>query len=104
MSLSEYTPKTITLEKFHELLAQSYAVCVNDTLYFVGYDASTGAPQRFVEYDASTGAPYIANNDGEDYVDLSSVDGTIEAHPNKVFFYVGGEPIEMVFLQIMKPA
>ena len=91
MSLSEYTPKTITLEKFHELLAQSYAVCVNDTLYFVGYDASTGAP-------------YIANNDGEDYVDLSSVDGTIEAHPNKVFFYVGGEPIEIVFLQIMKPA
>ena len=91
MSLSEYTPKTITLEKFHELLAQSYAVCVNDTLYFVGYDASTGAP-------------YISNNDGEDYVDLSSVDGTIEAHPNKVFFYVGGEPIEMVFLQIMKPA
>jgi len=81
----------MTLEKLHELLAQSYAVCVNDTLYFVGYDASTGAP-------------YISNNDGEDYVDLSSVDGTIEAHPNKVFFYVGGEPIEMVFLQIMKPA
>lgn len=91
MSLPEYTLQTMTLEKLHELLAQSYAVCVNDTLYFVGYDASTGAP-------------YISNNDGEDYVDLSSVDGTIEAHPNKVFFYVGGEPIEMVFLQIMKPA
>ena len=91
MSLSEYTLQTMTLEKLHELLAQSYAVCVNDTLYFVGYDASTGAP-------------YISNNDGEDYVDLSSVDGTIEAHPNKVFFYVGGEPIEIVFLQIMKPA
>ena len=91
MSLPEYTIQTMTLEKLHELLAKSYAVCVNNTLYFVGYDASTGAP-------------YIADNDGEDYVDLSSVDGSIEAYPNKLFFYVGGDPIEMVFLQIMKPA
>ena len=81
---------TITLEKLHELLADSYAVCVNDTLYFVGYNTEDDTP-------------YIADNDGEDYVDLSSVDGEIEVYPNKVFFYVGGEPIEMVFLKIMKP-
>jgi hypothetical protein len=83
------TNTTITLEQFHELLADSYAVCVNDTLYFVGYDTDDN--------------PYIADNDGNDYVDLSEVDGDIEVHPNYVFFYVQGEPMQMVFLQIKKP-
>ena len=81
--------KTITLEKLHNLIADCYAVCVNDTLYFVGYDASTGAP-------------YIADNDGQDYVDLSTVDGDIEVHPNYVFFYAQGQPIQMVFLHLKK--
>lgn len=83
------TSTTITLEQLHDLLGDAYAVCVNDTLYFVGYD--------------NDGNPYISDNDGDDFVDLSTVDGDIEVYPNKVFFYVGGEPIEMVFLKIMKP-
>jgi hypothetical protein len=58
------TNTTITLNQFHDLLADAYAVCVNDTLYFVGYDTDDN--------------PYIADNDGQDYVDLSSVDGDIE--------------------------
>ena len=83
------TDTTITLDQFHDLLADSYAVCVNDTLYFVGYDTDDN--------------PYIANNDGDDYVDLSTVDGDIEVHPNYVFFYIQEQPIQMVFLQIKKP-
>ena len=84
------TNTTITLEQFHDLLADSYAVCANDTLYFVGYNTEDDTP-------------YIADNDGEDYIDLSTVDGDIEVHPNYVFFYVQGEPMQMVFLQIKKP-
>ena len=76
----------ITLETFHELLADCYAVSVNDTLYFVGYDTHDN--------------PYISDNDGQDYVDLSTVDGDIEVHPNYVFFHVNGEPLQMVFLNI----
>ena len=83
------TTQTITLDQFHNLLADSYAVCVNDTLYFVGYDEDEN--------------PYIADNDGEDYVDLSTVDGDIEVHSNYVFFYIQEQPIQMVFLQIKKP-
>jgi hypothetical protein len=81
--------KTISLNQFHELIADSYAVCVNDTLYFTGYVTDNN--------------PYIADNDGNDYVDLSTVDGDIEVHPNYVFFYVQGEPMQMVFLQIKQP-
>jgi hypothetical protein len=84
------TNTTITLEQFHDLLSDSYAVCVNDTLYFVGYNTEDDTP-------------YIADTDGHDYVDLSTVDGDIEVHPNYVFFYVQGEPMQMVFLQIKKP-
>ena len=82
------TNTTITLEKFHELLADAYAVCVNDTLYFVGNDTDDN--------------PYISDNDGDDYVDLSTVDGDIEVHKNYVFFYVNGEAMQMVFLNIKK--
>jgi hypothetical protein len=89
MSLPEYTPQEITLEQFHEMLSDSYAVSVNDTLYFVGYDTD--------------GSPYVADNDNQDRIDLDTVDGSIEAHPNYVFFYVQGKPIQVVFLQIKKP-
>jgi hypothetical protein len=83
------TNTTITLEQFHTLIADSYAVCVNDTLYFVGYDTDDN--------------PYIADNDGNDYVDLSTVDGDIEVDDDyAVFFYVNGEPLRMIFLNIKK--
>ncbi len=82
------TNTIITLEQFHDLLADAYAVCVNDTLYFVGYDTDDN--------------PYIADNDGNDYVDLSTVDGDIEVHPNYVFFHIQGEPIQLCFLQLKK--
>lgn len=75
---------TITLDQFHNFLEDCYAVTANDTLYFVGYDTD--------------GQPYIADNDGGDYVDLSSVDGDIEIHDDEVFFYVQECPIRMNFL------
>ena len=78
--------KTITLQQFHNLLADAYAVCVNDTLYFVGYDEDDD--------------PYIASNDGDDYVDLSSVDGDIEVFKDHVLFFIQEEPIELCFLQL----
>jgi hypothetical protein len=79
---------TITLEQFHDLLSDAYAVSVNDTLYFVGYDTD--------------GDPYISDNDGNDYVDLSTVDDDIEVHPNYVFFHIQEQPIQMAFLQLKK--
>ena len=84
------TTQTISLDQFHDLLAYSYAVCVNDTLYFVGYDTDDN--------------PYIADNDGNDYVDLSTVDGDIELDDDyAVFFYVNGDPFRMIFLHIKSP-
>ena len=84
------TNTTITLNQFHDLLADAYAVCVNDTLYFVGYDTDDN--------------PYIADNDGNDYVDLSTVDGDIELDDDyAVFFYVNGDPLRMIFLHIKSP-
>ena len=80
------TNTTITLEQFHNFLADAYAVCVNDTLYFVGYDTDND--------------PYIADNDGDDYIDLSEVDGDIEVDDYAVSFWVQGEPIRMLFLNI----
>jgi len=80
---------TITLNQFHDLLSDAYAVCVNDTLYFVGYDTDDN--------------PYIADNDGQDYVDLSTVDGDIEVYKNYVTFWIGGEAMQMLFLDIKKP-
>ena len=83
------TNTTITLNQFHDLLADAYAVCVNDTLYFVGYDTDDN--------------PYIADNDGNDYIDLSTVDGDIKVLTNEIFFEVGGEPIRMLLLGIQTP-
>ena len=83
------TETTITLDQFHDLLADAYAVSVNDTLYFVGYDTDDN--------------PYIADNDGDDYVDLSTVDGDIELDDDyAVFFYVEEQPFRMIFLDIKK--
>jgi hypothetical protein len=79
---------TITLKQFHEMLRRAYAVSVNDTLYFVGYEID--------------GSPYIADNNGDDHVDLSTVDGDIEVFPYHVLFYVGGEMIKMYFLNMRK--
>jgi len=81
------TNTTITLEQFHDLLADAYAVSVNDTLYFVGYNTEDDTP-------------YIADNDGDDYIDLSTVDGDIEVHNNYVFFYIQEQPIQLSFLQL----
>jgi hypothetical protein len=81
-------PTTITLEQFHELLYKAYAVSVNDTIYFVGYDTDDN--------------PYIADNDVQYHVDLSTVDGDIEVFPYYVHFYVGGESFEMSFLNMKK--
>jgi len=85
----QMTSTTITLDQFHNLLADAYAVCVNDTLYFVGFDTDDN--------------PYIADNDGDDYVDLSTVDGDIEVRKNYVFFYVQEQPIQLSFLQLKSP-
>ena len=84
------TSQTITLNQFHDLLADAYAVCVNDNLYFVGYHTDD--------------TPYIAaDNDGHDYIDLSTVDGDIGVHNNYVFFYIQGQPIQLSFLQLKSP-
>lgn len=82
------TNTTMTLDQFHDLLYDAYAVSVNDTLYFVGYDTDDN--------------PYIADNDGDGYLDLSSVDGDIEVHSNYVLFYIQEQPIRMVFLHLKK--
>ncbi len=86
---------TITLDQLHDLFREAYAVCVNDTLCFVGYTAEDGIP-------------YTADNDGEDYVEYDSVDGDIEVEEsdcygsgNAVFFSKEGQPFRIVFLSIM---
>jgi len=78
--------RTISLEEFHDLLGLAYAVSINDTLYFVGYDTD--------------GDPYTADKDGDDYLDLSSVDGHIQVDGNALFFHVGGQPIRLLILTI----
>jgi hypothetical protein len=87
---------TITLDQLHDLFSEAYAVCVNDTLYFVGYDAETDVP-------------YTADNDGDDYVEYDSIDGDIEMEEsdcygsgNAVFFFKEGQPFRIVFLSIMQ--
>ena len=79
----------ITLEQFHNLLDYAYAVTVNDNLYFIGYDTFNN--------------PYVADNNGDDYIDLSTVDDDIKVLTNEIFFEVGGEPIRMLLLGIQSP-
>jgi hypothetical protein len=81
------TNTTITLDQFHDLLKDAYAVSVNDTLYFVSYD---------------TDGFYISDIESDDYVDLSTVDGDIEVHPNYVSFQVQEQPIQLAFLHLKK--
>ena len=76
---------TITLEQFHDLLGDAYAVSLNDILYFVDYN---------------DGNPYVSDNSGDDYLDLSSVDGDIELDDYAVSFFVGGDPVRILILTI----
>ena len=76
----------ITLEEFHSLLADAYAVVANDTLYFVGYD------------DEDT--PYIADNNGDEHVSFRKLDGPVVIYGNTLFFYVDGEPFKLRLLVV----
>ena len=79
--------KTIALDVFHSMLANAYAVVVGDTLYYVGYD--------------NEDQPYVADNDGNDRLELSEVDGDIEVVDEyTLFFYVGADPVTLKFLDL----
>jgi hypothetical protein len=80
--------QTISLEQFHNALSECYAVCVNDTLYFIGYDDEI---------------PYISDSAGEDRIDLDTIDGDIEIADCGVFFYVQEYPVHLKFLLIQHP-
>jgi hypothetical protein len=80
--------QTISLEQFHKALSECYAVCVNDTLYFIGYDDEI---------------PYISDSAGEDRIDLDTIDGDIEIADCGVFFYVQEYPVHLKFLLIQHP-
>jgi hypothetical protein len=72
--------QTTTLEQLHEALSDAYAVDLNDTLYFIGYDDE---------------GPFVADNHGDDYVSLAEVDGDIEVLEYGFFFYVAEKPITL---------
>ena len=77
----------ITLNELHTLLSESFAVCVNDTLYFVGY-----TDEDF---------PYVADNNNENQIDLSEVgDIGIDIETNSVSCYVQGEEVSIKFLNV----
>jgi hypothetical protein len=78
--------KTISLEQLHGILSDAFAVCVNDTLYFVGYD--------------NDDIPYIADNDGQDLVSFEEVDGYISVTDRGLFFFVAEQPIMMKILHV----
>jgi len=79
--------KTIALDVFHSMLANAYAVVVGDTLYYVGYD--------------NEDQPYVADNDGNDRLELSEVDGDIQVvNKHTVCFCVGGDEVELSFLEL----
>jgi hypothetical protein len=79
--------KTITIEKLHDLVADAYAVCLNDSIYYVGYD--------------NDDMPYVSDNDGYDQVSLAKVDGDIEVAPFGLFFSINGTPINLRLLSLM---
>jgi len=81
--------KNITIDQLHSLVSEAYAVDVNDTLYFVGYDDED--------------CPYVADNNNEDKIDLSEVDGDIEVTENGYFFYVQENPVLLKILNITLP-
>lgn len=80
---------TITLEQFHDLLANAEVVCMNDILYHVGYDNNKN--------------PYVCHTDGSNFTDLRTVDGEIEVYPYHVCFSVQGNSIQMSFLHLTPP-
>lgn len=79
--------KTITLEELHSKLGDAYAVCLNDTLYYVGYDDNDH--------------PFVADNHGDDYVSLAEVDGDIQVTEYGLFFYVAEKPITLKLLAVI---
>jgi hypothetical protein len=79
--------KTITLEELHSKLGDAYAVCLNDTLYYVGYDDNNH--------------PFVADNHGDDYVSLAEVDGDIKVTPYGFLFHVAEYPILLKLLAII---
>ena len=72
--------QTTTLEQLHEELGDAYAVDLNDTLYFIGYDDE---------------GPFVADNHGDDYVSLAKVDSDIEVLEYGFFFYVNARPVTL---------
>lgn len=78
--------KTISLDQFRNLLSDSYAVCMNDTLYYVDFDMENN--------------PYIATNVYGDYFELFMIDSDIQFDDYAVFFYIQDQPIRMMFLTI----
>jgi hypothetical protein len=80
--------KTITLEQFHEILNNAYAVDVNDTLYFLGHDDD---------------GPYVADNKflNVESFSLAEVDGDIEVLEYGFFFYVAGEAMTLKLLGLL---
>jgi hypothetical protein len=79
--------QTTTLEQLHEELGDAYAVDLNDTLYFIGYDDE---------------GPFVADNHGDDYISLAEVDGDIEVLEYGFFFHVAEKPITLKLLSLMK--
>jgi hypothetical protein len=78
--------QAISLEYFHELLSESYAVTFNDTLYLVGRDPG--------------GFPYLDTCGGGDYIDLSSVDGDVKLDETGAFFHLAGDACRVQFLTL----
>jgi hypothetical protein len=78
--------QTITLQRFHELLNESYAVTFNNTLYLICQDPGD--------------VPYLDTYSGGDYIDLSSVDGDIELNETGASFHLAGDACRVQFLTL----
>lgn len=81
--------KTITLNEFHRIVSEAFAVCANDTLYFVGHDDDD--------------CLYVGDDNNDVRIELAEVDGDIEVGESAFFFSVGGEPIELEILNVVNP-
>jgi hypothetical protein len=76
--------KTITKEKFYSLLEEAYAVDMDDTLLFLGYDDED--------------EPYLADDEGRE-VFFTHIEGDIVTDGIKIACCVGGEDIELKLLK-----
>jgi hypothetical protein len=82
--------QTISLDRFHELFMEAYAVDVNGSIYMTSHDNSSGVMEYFI-YDERNG-----------YTEFNEVDGDIEVHNDlELFFYIAGDPIRLKFLTPM---